>query len=104
VADLRSGAMGCDTYDCPPRHITDEMKGILFDEEFVGWFKEVVFAIYPAGQTWKTSYDVFKDVFKASVLNRVGGHPQAFSKARPERLLHAILHAAFQEGLHPRLQ
>jgi len=41
------------------------MKAILFDEEFVGWFKEVIFAVYPAGVTGKTNYDVFKEVFEA---------------------------------------
>ena len=41
------------------------MKAILFDEEFVGWFKEVVFAVYPAGRTGKVNYDVFKEVFEA---------------------------------------
>ena len=65
AADLYSGAMGCGAYGCPPRHVAEEMKAILFDEEFAGWFKEVIFAVYPAGRTGQTNYDVFKEVFKA---------------------------------------
>jgi hypothetical protein len=57
--------MGCGAYCCPPRQVAEEMKSILFDEEFVGWFKEVVFAVYPAGRTGQINYDVFKEVFGA---------------------------------------
>jgi len=42
------------------------MKAILFDKEFVGWFKGVVSAVYPTGRTGKTNYDAFKQVFEAS--------------------------------------
>lgn len=66
ATDIRVGAMGCGAYGCPPRHVAEEMKTILFDEEFIGWFKQVIFAVYPAGQTGKTNYDVFKEVFEAS--------------------------------------
>ena len=65
VADMYSGAMGCGAYGCPPRDVAEEMKAVLFDEEFVGWFKEVIFAIYPAGRTGQRNYDVFKEVFEA---------------------------------------
>jgi len=58
--------MGCGVYGCPPCQVAEEMKAILFDEEFVGWFKEVVFAVYPGGRTGSASYDVFKEVFEAS--------------------------------------
>ena len=64
--NLHVGAMGCGVYGCPPRQVAEEMKAVLFDEEFVGWFKEVIFAVYPAGRTGKTNYDVFKEVFEAS--------------------------------------
>jgi hypothetical protein len=66
AANPRTGAMGCGAYHCPPRQIAEEMKAILFDEEFVGWFKEVVFAVYPAGRTGETNYRVFKEVFGVS--------------------------------------
>jgi len=39
------------------------MKAILFDGEFVGWFKQVIFAI--PGRTGKTNC-VFKKFFEAS--------------------------------------
>lgn len=65
ATDLRLGAMGCGAYGCPPRQVAEEMKAVLFDEEFAGWFKEVIFAVYPAGQTGQTNYDVFKKVFGA---------------------------------------
>jgi len=60
------GAMGCGAYGCPPQHVAEEMKAVLFDEEFAGWFKEVIFAVYPAGRTGKRNYDVFKEVFGAT--------------------------------------
>ena len=66
MTDLLSGAMGCGVYGCPPRQVAEEMKATLFDEEFVGWFKEVIFAVYPAGRTGKTNYTVFKEVFEVS--------------------------------------
>jgi uncharacterized protein (TIGR02452 family) len=59
------GAMGCGAYGCPPRHVAEEMKVILSDDEFAGWFKEVIFAVYPAGRTGQANYDVFKEVFEA---------------------------------------
>ena len=63
--NLHVGAMGCGAYYCPPRQVAEEMKAILFDEEFVGWFKEVAFAVYPVGRTGKINYDVFKEVIEA---------------------------------------
>ena len=66
AADLRSGAMGCGAYDCPPRPVAEEIKAVPFDEGFVGWFREVIFAVYPAGRTGKTNYDVFKEAFETS--------------------------------------
>jgi hypothetical protein len=58
--------MGCGVYHCPPRQVAEEMKAILFEEEFVGWFKEVVFAVYPAGRTGEINYRTFKEVFEAA--------------------------------------
>lgn len=65
VTNIHTGAMGCGAYGCPPRQVAEEMKAVLSDEEFVGWFKDVVFAIYPAGRTGQTNYDAFKEVFAA---------------------------------------
>ena len=64
--DPNAGAMGCGAYSCPPRQVAEEMKAVLFDEGSVGWFKEVIFAVYPAGRTGKPNYDVFKEVFEVS--------------------------------------
>ncbi|KAK0480060.1 hypothetical protein IW261DRAFT_1335808 [Armillaria novae-zelandiae] len=59
------GAMGCGAYNCPPVLVANEMKNILLDSEFKGWFKKVTFAVYSKGQG---NYDVFKDVFWDVVL------------------------------------
>jgi len=65
LTDLHLGAMGCGVYGCPPQHVAEEMRAILFDEEFAGWFKEVISAVYPAGRTGMRNYDIFKEVFGA---------------------------------------
>ena len=46
--------------------LPEEMEAILFDEEFVGWFKDVIFAVYPGGRTGKINYGIFKGVFEVS--------------------------------------
>ena len=66
ATDLSLGAMGGRVNGCPPRQVAEEMKGIMSGEGFVGWFKEVVFAVHPVRRTGKTNYDVFKQVFEAS--------------------------------------
>ncbi|KEQ93666.1 hypothetical protein AUEXF2481DRAFT_41900 [Aureobasidium subglaciale EXF-2481] len=57
------GAMGCGAYRCPPRLIAREMKKVLGEEEFKGWFGKVVFAVYGRGPVGKRNLEVFKDVF-----------------------------------------
>lgn len=54
--------MGCGAYYCPPRQVAEEMRSILLEPEFRGWFREIVFAVYttPGG----TNFDVFSEVFK----------------------------------------
>ncbi|KAH6916403.1 hypothetical protein BKA70DRAFT_1419318 [Coprinopsis sp. MPI-PUGE-AT-0042] len=32
------GAMGCGAYACPPKLVAEEMKSILLEKEFSGWF------------------------------------------------------------------
>ncbi|SJL09789.1 uncharacterized protein ARMOST_13170 [Armillaria ostoyae] len=54
------GAMGCGAYNCPPVLVANEMKNILLENEFKGWFKKVTFAVYSKGQG---NYDIFKEVF-----------------------------------------
>lgn len=57
------GAMGCGAYGCPPGLVAREMRTILEDEEFAGWFENVVFAVYAQGPTGKENFDVFKAEF-----------------------------------------
>jgi len=40
------GAFGCGAYCCPPRQVATEMKNILLEDEFKGWFRQVAFAVY----------------------------------------------------------
>ncbi len=54
------GAMGCGAYNCPPVLVANEMKSILLEHEFKGWFKKVTFAVYSKG---RGNYDIFKEVF-----------------------------------------
>jgi len=54
------GAMGCGAYQCPPEQVAEEMKAILLESEFKGWFREVVFAVYAVARN--TNYDIFKEV------------------------------------------
>ena len=45
------GALGCGAYRCPPGLVAREMKGVVQEEEFRGWFERVVFAVYGKGPT-----------------------------------------------------
>lgn len=59
------GAMGCGAYACPPGLVAREMRTILEDQEFAGWFENVVFAVYAEGPTGKQNFDVFQAEFAA---------------------------------------
>lgn len=56
------GAMGCGAYNCPPTKIASEMRSILEEKEFEGWFQEIVFAIYGRGN----NYNAFTEEFVTS--------------------------------------
>ncbi|TFK39528.1 hypothetical protein BDQ12DRAFT_681931 [Crucibulum laeve] len=58
------GAMGCGAYGCPPRFVAEEMKAILLEDEFKGWFKKVIFAVYSVRSNGVENYDIFKEIFK----------------------------------------
>ncbi|KAJ7471189.1 hypothetical protein B0H11DRAFT_2040765 [Mycena galericulata] len=58
------GAMGCGAYACPPRLVATEMRDILRDTEFRGWFKKVVFAIYSTRTNGPGNFSIFEEVFK----------------------------------------
>lgn len=57
------GALGCGAYRCPPKLVAREMKQVLEEEEFGGWFERVVFAVYGAGPVGKRNFEVFRAVF-----------------------------------------
>ncbi|KAJ7171005.1 hypothetical protein C8R46DRAFT_895147 [Mycena filopes] len=58
------GAMGCGAYECPPRLVATEMRDILLEAEFRGWFKKVVFAIYSRPDNGPGNFEIFEDIFK----------------------------------------
>ncbi|KAJ7198850.1 hypothetical protein GGX14DRAFT_665440 [Mycena pura] len=58
------GAMGCGAYACPPRLVATEMRNILLEPEFRGWFKKVVFAVYSRPSNGPGNFEHFKAVFK----------------------------------------
>ncbi|KAJ7621055.1 hypothetical protein FB45DRAFT_1062096 [Roridomyces roridus] len=57
------GAMGCGTYKCPPRLVAKEMRVILCEQEFRGWFKKVAFAIYSRSSS-SNNYSIFQEAFQ----------------------------------------
>ncbi|TCD70396.1 hypothetical protein EIP91_003477 [Steccherinum ochraceum] len=68
------GAMGCGAYECPPTQVAEEMKAILLEEEFKGWFREVTFAVYATQRN--SNYDIFKDILDGV---EIGGEVEAVS-------------------------
>ncbi|KAJ8109761.1 hypothetical protein OPT61_g7221 [Boeremia exigua] len=63
VTRLVLGAMGCGAYGCPPRVVAREMKGVIGEQEFGGWFETIVFAVYAAERTGMENLKVFEEVF-----------------------------------------
>lgn len=57
------GAMGCGAYGCPQEVVAREMRTILEDREFDGWFENVVFAVYAAGEVGRQNLRVFQREF-----------------------------------------
>jgi hypothetical protein len=64
-----AAAMGCGAYRCPPHVVAEEMKSILLEPEFKGWFRQVVFAIYSRKGNGPGNYDIFKEVFEGVRLS-----------------------------------
>jgi uncharacterized protein (TIGR02452 family) len=62
-------AMGCGAYMCPPEVVSKEMKSILLEDEFKGWFKEVVFAVYSTSRNGPGNFGVFAEEFKDVIVN-----------------------------------
>ncbi|KAF3760993.1 hypothetical protein M406DRAFT_268203 [Cryphonectria parasitica EP155] len=57
------GAMGCGAFRCPPEVVAREMREILEDDEFAGWFENVVFAVYAVGRGGQRNLEVFHGEF-----------------------------------------
>ncbi|KAK3203265.1 hypothetical protein GRF29_112g751347 [Pseudopithomyces chartarum] len=64
VTNLVLGAMGCGAYRCPPGVVAEEMKRAIEMEEFTGWFENLNFAVYAAGQIGQRNLEIFKTVFE----------------------------------------
>jgi len=62
------GAMGCGVFMCPSRVVAEEMRNILLEPEFEGWFRKVVFAVYSKPGTGEGNFQVFEEVFKDVVV------------------------------------
>ncbi|KAH6889077.1 hypothetical protein BKA70DRAFT_1121247 [Coprinopsis sp. MPI-PUGE-AT-0042] len=65
------GAMGCGAYACPPKLVAEEMKSILLEKEFSGWFGKAVFAVYSTPSDGPTNFSVFSETFKGVTLGEV---------------------------------
>lgn len=63
VTDLVLGAMGCGAYRCPPTLVAREMKAVLAESEFTGWFAKVVFAVYARGPEGRKNLLAFSREF-----------------------------------------
>jgi len=55
--------MGCGAYACPPQLVAHEMKAILLEKEFGGYFDRVVFAVYSQGRNG--NFSVFSAVWSS---------------------------------------
>lgn len=63
--------MGCGAYGCPPELVANEMKVALLDDEFRGWFRKVIFAVYSKGEIGAENFSVFEKAFSGVVLNQI---------------------------------
>lgn len=59
------GAMGCGAYRCPPRLVAEQMKSILLESEFQGWFSQVVFAVYGRSGPAAANFQIFSKVMRS---------------------------------------
>ncbi|VDC03313.1 unnamed protein product [Peniophora sp. CBMAI 1063] len=60
------GPLGCGVYACPPEQVASEMKSVLMEEEFRGWFKHIVLAVYKTPT--RPTYDIFKAILDGVVV------------------------------------
>jgi uncharacterized protein (TIGR02452 family) len=71
--------MGCGVYRCPPKQVAEEMKKILLEPEFHGWFQEVIFAIYSTPVNGGENFAIFEETMKDAKLNADTSMPPAYS-------------------------
>ena len=64
--DMVLGAMGCGAYGCPREAVAHEMRAILRENEFVGWFENIVFAVYAKGRGGVENFEVFRKTFEVT--------------------------------------
>ncbi|KAH8825427.1 hypothetical protein DL96DRAFT_184721 [Flagelloscypha sp. PMI_526] len=69
------GAIGCAAYGNPPKRVAAEMRTILQEDEFKGWFRKVVFAVYDGAakhhENWSnvpTNFKIFFDELNGATL------------------------------------
>lgn len=54
--------MGCGVYGCPPSLVAIEMKAVLLEQEFKGWFRQVVFAVYSKEDNGASNFGIFQEI------------------------------------------
>jgi hypothetical protein len=60
--------MGCGVYQCPPRRIATEMRDVLLEPEFRGWFRRVLIAIRSKPAEGVSKFAIFQDVFRGVIV------------------------------------
>ena len=60
------GPLGCGVYACPPEQVAREMKSVLLENEFKGWFKRIVFAVFKTPT--RPTFDIFKNILDGIVV------------------------------------
>ncbi|KZV69262.1 hypothetical protein PENSPDRAFT_633246 [Peniophora sp. CONT] len=60
------GPLGCGVYACPPEQVAREMKSVLLEGEFKGWFNDICFAVYKTPT--RPTHDIFKSVLDGVVV------------------------------------
>ena len=58
---LVKAALGCGAFKCPAKVVSREMKHILLGDEFKGWFKQVMFAVYSTPSYGASNFATFEE-------------------------------------------
>ncbi|KAK5130602.1 hypothetical protein LTR08_001921 [Meristemomyces frigidus] len=62
--DMVLGAVGCGAYGCPREVVAKQMRLIFHEDEFAGWFENVLFAVYGKGRGGAENFEVFRKEFE----------------------------------------